>query len=481
MTHLLSCKRFDFENAADARSSRGGLRILFLILALFLIFSSPALADYDNKGKHKKGKKPVITFAVVDETKTMIDINGENLHINGKTTVILGRNGKNKIPVDLILDVLTTDMDGKQVIAQLPFGEVVADGTYLLTVITRKNHSAEFHATFGAPNSCGTQGPQGDPGPPGETGPQGLPGNDGVDGLAGADGIDGAPGPAGADGIAGLPGTNGTDGAPGADGPAGPAGPAGADGADGDDGVLSFDLGNTSAGDGALPDVPANTGFANTAFGFNAMPAITGGSQNIAIGANALLANTTGTSNTAIGVGALGGNLSSISNVAIGVGALGANQTGDSNTAIGIGALSQNTGSDNIAIGEGAGTNNQTGNHSIWIGDDGLASTSDTDTIRLGTVTGALGAPVHTRTFIAGISGVNVAGAAVIVNGSGQLGVTVSSARYKEDIRDLGEISNRLLNLRGECCGCRSHSQWFRPAWSHCIICAVQGRHPRPG
>ena len=142
-------------------------------------------------------------------------------------------------------------------------------------------------------------------------------------------------------------------------------------------------------------------------------------------------------------------NQASISNVAIGLSALSGNVTGDSNTAIGTGALSQNLGSDNIAIGEGAGTNNQTGNHNIWIGDDGLASTSDNDTIRIGTVTGAVGAPVHTQTFIAGISGVNVAGgAAVFVKADGQLGTVVSSARYKEDIRDLGEVSNRLLNLR---------------------------------
>ena len=97
-------------------------------------------------------KKPVITFAVVNEDKDKIDINGENLHIDGKTTVILGRNGTQNTPVDIILTVLDTDDDGKQVIVELPPG--VADGTHLLTINTQRG-KAEYHAVVGPQGSVG--------------------------------------------------------------------------------------------------------------------------------------------------------------------------------------------------------------------------------------------------------------------------------------------------------------------------------------
>src|SRR5208337_2117852 len=51
--------------------------------------------------------------------------------------------------------------------------------------------------------------------------------------------------------------------------------------------------------------------------------------------------------------------------------------------------------------------------------------------------------------FIAGISGASVMGAVVEVNTTtGQLGIVVSSARYKHDIRDMGGKSSALLKLR---------------------------------
>lgn len=36
----------------------------------------------------------------------------------------------------------------------------------------------------------------------------------------------------------------------------------------------------------------------------------------------------------------------------------------------------------------------------------------------------------------------------MLINGSGQLGVASSSRRYKDDIRDMGDSSSRLLELR---------------------------------
>jgi len=66
---------------------------------------------------------------------------------------------------------------------------------------------------------------------------------------------------------------------------------------------------------------------------------------------------------------------------------------------------------------------------------------SESDTIRIGTVH-------HTRAFITGISRTVVAGAPVVVNAGGQLGVTVSSRRFKDEIKAMDKASEGLLALR---------------------------------
>jgi len=43
-----------------------------------------------------------------------------------------------------------------------------------------------------------------------------------------------------------------------------------------------------------------------------------------------------------------------------------------------------------------------------------------------------------------------VKGDAVVVNSSGQLGIVISSARYKSDIRDMGPATVNLMKLRLE-------------------------------
>jgi hypothetical protein len=55
---------------------------------------------------------------------------------------------------------------------------------------------------------------------------------------------------------------------------------------------------------------------------------------------------------------------------------------------------------------------------------------------------------VQTAAFMAGISGTAVTGASVEVSSNGQLGIVMSSARYKHDIHDMGEASSKLLKLR---------------------------------
>jgi Chaperone of endosialidase len=246
---------------------------------------------------------------------------------------------------------------------------------------------------------------------------------------------------------------------------------------------------NTAVGFNALF---SNTGgFANTAEGSRALFSNTTGSLNTAIGDEALLSNTTGISNTAIGGAALGSNITGFSNTAIGnvallknttgnnntgngLAALNYNTTGSFNTANGVGALLFNTigngntanganallnsttgnnntasgdsallnnttGNNNIALGASAGTNLTTGSNNIYIGSGGASTESRT--IRIGTQ--------HGRTFVAGISGVTVAGGVgVIVDTNGQLDTVVSSERFKDAIKPMDKASEAILALK---------------------------------
>ena len=63
-------------------------------------------------------------------------------------------------------------------------------------------------------------------------------------------------------------------------------------------------------------------------------------------------------------------------------------------------------------------------------------------TIRLGTQ------GTQTSTYIAGIQGVVVSGAPVYVSATGKLGTLTSSAKFKKDIKDMGNTSDALLALR---------------------------------
>src|SRR4029450_7654827 len=53
-----------------------------------------------------------------------------------------------------------------------------------------------------------------------------------------------------------------------------------------------------------------------------------------------------------------------------------------------------------------------------------------------------------TRTFIAGVNSAPVSGGAVFVNGAGQLGIEISSVRFKDEIRPMDKDSEVILALR---------------------------------
>ena len=182
-------------------------------------------------------------------------------------------------------------------------------------------------------------------------------------------------------------------------------------------------------------------GSVNTADGFLALSANTTGNFNTANGAAALQNNTAGSNNTAAGTQALSKNITGSNNTAEGVNALFGNTTGSNNTANGEASLFRNTtGSSNIAVGVNAGSNLTIGNNNIHIGNVGVAG--EANTIRVG-IQGT-----QTRTFIAGISGVAVAGSAVVANTNGQLGIAASSERFKDEIKPMDKASEAILALQ---------------------------------
>jgi hypothetical protein len=161
---------------------------------------------------------------------------------------------------------------------------------------------------------------------------------------------------------------------------------------------------------------------------------------NTAYGTGALASNTTGSNNSAFGGDALNSNTIGNFNTANGYQAMLLNYSGSDNTAVGYYALYYTNGTNNIAIGDRAGLW-VTGSNNIHIGHPGI--THDNNVIRIGKQS------VQKFTAIAGISGVNVTGgAAVVVNKTGQLGVELSSIRYKKDVHSIGTSSERLLKLR---------------------------------
>jgi hypothetical protein len=146
-----------------------------------------------------------------------------------------------------------------------------------------------------------------------------------------------------------------------------------------------------------------------------------------------------GSYNVASGNGALGGYLTGNWNVAYGAYSLGTNNDGSNNVAVGGRALTNVDGSGNVGVGFSAGSNLISGSNNIYIGNQGVDGESGI--IRVGT------SGTHTQVFVAGIYATNVRGSAVMVNSSGQLGVVVSSERFKTDVAPMSD-TERLDQLR---------------------------------
>jgi hypothetical protein len=215
--------------------------------------------------------------------------------------------------------------------------------------------------------------------------------------------------------------------------------------------LFSNTNGNTNTAVG-LNALFSNKGSQNVAVGGQALQSNTTGFQNAAIGWRALFMNTIGFHNTATGPEALLRNTTGNHNTATGDLALGSNTTGNFNTTDGAHSLVLNTtGTLNIVLGFAAGQNLTTGSNNIDVANGGVAAESNT--IRIGNQVAfsdmdGIMHPAHTKTFIAGIHGVAVTGAAVVVSSSGQVGVAPSSARFKDEIKPMDKASEAILALK---------------------------------
>jgi hypothetical protein len=91
-------------------------------------------------------------------------------------------------------------------------------------------------------------------------------------------------------------------------------------------------------------------------------------------------------------------------------------------------------------LGVRAGVYHMAGNNNIYIGNQGM--NSEEGQIRIGT--GGL----QTRTYIAGIRNAAVTGSPVVIGMDGKLGVTMSSAQFKEAIKPMDKASEAILELK---------------------------------
>lgn len=200
-------------------------------------------------------------------------------------------------------------------------------------------------------------------------------------------------------------------------------------------GVNSVFIGNNA---GTLTNTTSN----NVGIGTNVLENVTS-NNNIGVGNNSLSGLTSGSENIAIGSVCMDGTSAATNNIAIGNSTL-QNGTGaySQNVAIGQQVLQNlDSGAQNIAIGVFAGSNYTTSEtQNICIGSSGVAAESNT--LRIGDSV--------TRAFIGGIFGVTVGvgGIPAVVDNAGQLGTVVSSARYKENIEDMGDFSSSIYKLR---------------------------------
>ena len=162
---------------------------------------------------------------------------------------------------------------------------------------------------------------------------------------------------------------------------------------------------------------------------------------NTATGNYSLTADTVGTQNSGAGYRALAFNELGNSNTALGALALYRNKNGLNNTAIGFNSLYNNTnGNFNIGLGDSTGMNLTTGSNNIDVGNAGVAAESNT--IRIGTTN------TQTACYIAAVYGGAAGSTSLKVDAAGHVGTVLSSARFKDNIKPMGNVSEVILSLK---------------------------------
>ncbi len=184
----------------------------------------------------------------------------------------------------------------------------------------------------------------------------------------------------------------------------------------------------------------------------DSMASLSSGVHNVGVGIGTLTALSTGNSNTAVGYNALHATTLAAGggNTAVGNQALLA-QAGGSGNNTAVGSFAGNTfttGSYNTFVGSSAGTSVATSASSnINIGYSATSAAATSNELRIGTGTGTGNGQVN-KALVCGIQGITVTGTAVLISSSDQLGIAVSSLKFKQDIRDMGSDSDFVHKLR---------------------------------
>lgn len=174
-----------------------------------------------------------------------------------------------------------------------------------------------------------------------------------------------------------------------------------------------------------------STGLFGAAFGNSVLASLTSGSSDSGFGNGALQSVTSGGNNSAFGFVSGSAITTSSGNSLFGAAAGSTLITGANNTLIGLTAGGAYVGAES---------------NNIIIGASILGTAAESNTTRIG-----VGGVNATRCFIGGIRGITTGvndAIAVLVDSAGQLGTVSSSARYKDDIEDMGKDSELLYKLR---------------------------------
>lgn len=106
------------------------------------------------------------------------------------------------------------------------------------------------------------------------------------------------------------------------------------------------------------------------------------------------------------------------------------------------------TGGNNTVVGSTSGSSYVNTEASNIILGAGIAGTAnESNILRIGSGTGTSGTQID-KAYICGITGINVTGSAVFVSSSNQLGVLLSSRKYKNQVSNMDNFSEDILHLR---------------------------------